>query len=281
MSLLAILAGAALAACPFADPSADPAAYLRSADRAEVEAALTCLGHPDPDVRDRRAYGGFFATLRDGTFPADLRGDLGEALARQMAEKDAEGGFAPPFAALVMSELARTDRIEPWLGEADLARLVAVASNYLAGVDDYRGFSPEDGWRHGVAHGADLMMQLALNPRIDSGMARQMLAAIAVQVAPRDHAYRFAEPYRLARPVIYLAGTEALSEQEWEAWLAALYPSGEAADAGRYHDLAALNRMHNVRAFALEISQMASRQGGSPALALHDEAAALLRLTAG
>ena len=32
---------------------------------------------------------------------------------------------------------------------------------------DYRGFVPGAGWRRAVAHGADLLMQLALNPAVE------------------------------------------------------------------------------------------------------------------
>jgi hypothetical protein len=49
-------------------------------------------------------------------------------------------------------------------------------------VSDYRGFDDKEGWRHGVAHGSDWLMQLALNPALDRGQLDQMLAAIATQV---------------------------------------------------------------------------------------------------
>lgn len=49
---------------------------------------------------------------------------------------------------------------------------------------DLRGFDAVQGWRHGVAHGADLLLQLALNPALRRVQAEALLAAIASQVLP-------------------------------------------------------------------------------------------------
>src|SRR4029079_4781720 len=91
---------------------------------------------------------------------------LRDALLPMLTADDAQG-FRAPFAALVLSELARTDRIKPWLSADERKFLVQAATNFLVGVHDYRGFSDQDGWRHGVAHGSDFVLQLALNPELD------------------------------------------------------------------------------------------------------------------
>jgi hypothetical protein len=51
-------------------------------------------------------------------------------------------------------------------------------------VRDYRGFDTAEGWRHGVAHGADLALQLVLNPAVDKPQIERLLAAVGRQVAP-------------------------------------------------------------------------------------------------
>ena len=94
-------------------------------------------------------------------------------------------GFRQPFAALVLAEVARTDRIESWLTPAQRVALVDSAARYVTSVRDYRGFDPKEGWRHGVAHGADLLLQLALNPAVDRAGLDRLLGAVAAQVAPR------------------------------------------------------------------------------------------------
>src|SRR4030095_4960135 len=90
-------------------------------------------------------------------------------------------------------------------------------------VRDYRGFDAKDGWRHGVAHGADLLMQLVLNPAVDRAGIDRVLAAVASQVVPAaEHSYIDGAPHRLARPVLFAAQRGIYTAEEWTAWFAKL-----------------------------------------------------------
>jgi hypothetical protein len=122
---------------------------------------------------------------------------------------------------------------------------VRAGTTYPAGVRDYRGFDQRDGWRHGVAHGADLMLQLAVHPALDRAQLDALLAAIAAQAMPVGHFYVYGEGDRLMAPVFYIGRRDALSADEWNAWFAALAarlprgaPTTQATLAAR-HDLAA------------------------------------------
>ena len=136
---------------------------------------------------------------------------------------DDEAGVAAPFAALVMSEVARTDRIEPWMTEAELSDFAIAASLYLETVSDYRGFDDVEGWRHGVAHGADWLLQLVLNDRLTELEHKAIMDAIGLQVqASGLHAYTEGEPDRLARPVLFFAQKGHWDEERWKIWLEAV-----------------------------------------------------------
>ncbi|WP_144096200.1 DUF2785 domain-containing protein [Croceicoccus sediminis] len=284
---LNLLVAAAVAACPLvsASPDFDAVEVIGSGSREDLRAMVACLGDPDPAIRDEGAYAAFVEALRERGVEPERRGDLmdmlAEAAAGAIEGADADDpGFIGPFAALVLAEVARTDRIDPWLEDGDRERLALFASLYLESVRDYRGFVPGEGWRHGVAHGADLVMQLALNRKLGRASAKVMLDAIHEQVAPSFHAYRFGEPARLARPVIYLADRDFMTDAQWAQWFDTLYPEEEAARSDRYADEAALIRMHNARAFALEIMAMTGQLGDSPAIALSDHAQRIVRRTA-
>jgi hypothetical protein len=56
-----------------------------------------------------------------------------------------------------------------------------------------------------VAHGSDLLMQLALNPRLDKEALGLVVSGVRVQVAPKGHAYVAGESERLARPILFAA----------------------------------------------------------------------------
>ncbi len=243
-------------------PACVPDRALIVRDEAALLALLPCLEHPDPAIRDGYAFGALSGSLRGGTYPpATLRRlhiGLTGMLAR--AHPDPEG-FRGPFAALALAELARTDRIAPWMTEAERSGLISLAQAYLAQLTDYRGFSETEGWRHGVAHTADLLMQLSLNPQLTKPQAEQILAAIALRVGTSQHAYVFGESERLAAPVIYLAQTEMFTEAEWTAWFTGLWPAGDELRKTAYSSEAALAKLHNLRAFAQSVYVSADASG--------------------
>lgn len=223
-------------------------------------ALLPCLADPDPALRDGVSYGALSQMMRSQLIPqetvAAIRLDL---LARLSGPDDAQG-FARPFAALVLAEVARTDRVEPWMTPEERRDMIAAAHTYLAGLTDYRGFRDEEGWRHGVAHTADLLMQLSLNRQISKAQAEAILAAVAEKAVPSDHAYVFGESERLAAPVLYLARRELFTPDEWDVWFAGLWPAEDPLRENTYGSEAALAKLHNLRAFAeaIYVSAVAS-----------------------
>lgn len=265
ISTLLVLAGLLLsspayASCP---PDGTDAASLRllPAQRfvvpddvraALVEGLPSCLSDPDPTLRDGVAYEGLSAWLRAGLLDEAQRRGLRDRLYAMLGD-EASDGVGPPFAALVLSEVARTDRIAPWMSADERDAMVRRAADYLSSVRDYRGFDAKEGWRHGVAHGADWALQLVLNERVDRAQVETLLQAVAAQVMPENaHAYVFGEPGRLARPLLYAAKRGLLDEAAWTRWFDALPPRlGDAKQA--YADTAWLARRHDLMAFLMSV----------------------------
>jgi len=213
-----------------------------------------CLGAPDPALRDGLAYETLAAWLRADRLAPETRVALRERLAADLVAPDPDG-FRRPFAALVLAEIARTDRVSPWMDDDARARLVQAAADYLAGVRDYRGFVDGEGWRHGVAHGADLVMQLALNPALEREALDRLLAALATQVAPVGAPpYVHGEPERLARPVVFILGRGLHDPAAWQAWLARATDPAPMPDwAAAWRSETGLARRHDLRAFLLAL----------------------------
>ena len=216
---------------------------------------LTCLASPDPVLRDAIAFEGLSSWMRAGQLSAATLRGITRTLVAQLApaKRDDAEGFAQPFAALTLAEVARADRTLPFLDSEDRAALLEAAVNYETAVRDYRGFDARDGWRHGVAHGADLLMQLALNPAVGRTGHDRILTAVAPQVAPAgEHFYIYGEPERLSRPVLLVARRGTLDAAEWRAWIKGVatpapFKDWEAALQTR----AGLARRHNLAAFLL------------------------------
>lgn len=259
--LLALLAAPAFAACPPEGQTRESLQALKLLKFTVPDAVerqtfanglLDCLGDPDPTLRDGIAYEALTQWMRADQLDVEGLRALRDGLYAMLTADDATG-FARPFAALTLSEVARTDRIKPWMTSEERAAMVDAAGKYVESVRDYRGFDDTEGWRHGVAHGADWLMQMALNPVLDRAQLDRILAAVATQVVPEaSHAYVFGEPGRLARPVLYAAKRGLHTEAEWQAWFTALVPKlGEAAKA--YNDAAWLARRHDLMAFLMSV----------------------------
>lgn len=270
-ALLLAVATPLRAACPPPGHDAQSLQALRAAGFEVANAVeretlalslLDCLGDPDPALRDGIAYEALAKWMRAGAFDPPVLRQLRGRLEAMLGQRD-PAGFQQPFAALVLSEVARTDRVQPWMSDGERSAMVATATAWLRGVDDYRGFAGHEGWRHGVAHGADWLMQLALNPAVGQDDADAILAAIGAQVVPaKGHAYVFGEPERLARPLLSLAGRGLVSPEQLEPWLGTQVAAQE---PHRYTDPLWLAGRHDLVAF-LRVLYVETARSANPAV---------------
>lgn len=276
----------AMASCPPEGQSRESLEALKAlqftlpdpqARQALAEGLVDCLGDPDPALRDGIAYEALAHWMRAGELDELGLRTLRDALYAALAADDADG-FRRPFAALVLSEIARTNRVEPWMTPEERGAMVEAAARYMASIEDYRGFDDKAGWRHGVAHGSDWLMQLALDPALDRGQLDRILAAVATQVVPSQaHAYVFGEPGRLARPVLFVAKRGLHTEAEWTAWMSAFAPKlGDAKRA--YADAAWLARRHDLLAFLTALYLEADRSDDAQLQALQAPIVAGLKI---
>ncbi len=279
ISLVVALLGAACAtASQPAHAICPPAGY----DRAQLEALkaagwsiaddaarnalarsmIACVASPDPPLRDV-PYEALQHWMRAGALSNDTLLAIGDNLQARLTAPEGDG-VERPFAALVLAEFARTDRVRPWLTPARRASLLDASIAYLTHIRDYRGYDDRKGWRHGVAHGGDLMLQLALNPAFGKPELTRIRDAVAAQISAPGHFYVYGESERLAAPIVFMAQRNVFSEAEWTAWLVHVSAPAPLAlwdDAfSRNSDIA---RVHNVKAFIQAIYLYAGLDGNA------------------
>lgn len=231
---------------------------------------VACLESPDPALRDRIAFEALSTWLRAGKLDAATLQTLRVTLIARVRGPEDEAGFRLPFAILALSEVARVDRVAATFSDAELAELVDTAAEGLRRIRDYRGLHDTQGWRHGVAHAADLALQLTLNPRVGAADLRKLLGAVATQIAPGGAVfYTDSEPERLARPVLYAWRRGLLDAAFWDSWFSAL---GEPAPlktwAAAFESRAGLAQRQNRLAFLNALSFAARSAGDEAGLAL-------------
>jgi hypothetical protein len=256
--LTTVLCVAARAACP---PDGETRESLRSLKAVNwqlddaprrtslAQGLVDCLSDPDPELRDDLAFGALQQWMRAGQLDADGVRRIAQRLLPQMSASPEPTGFAAPFAALTLAEVARVDRLKPIFSPNERDALLGAAADYLRNLRDYRGFDARQGWRHGVAHGADLLTQLALNPALDKFQLDRILDAVAHQVVPAaEHFYIYGEGDRLARPVLFVARRGLHSTDEWTAWFTSITNAAKPVE-GQGPTQASLARLHDAKAF--------------------------------
>lgn len=230
-------------------------------------ALLQCLGDPDPAVRDGLVFESLSAWLRKGTVSAAARRRAAEYLVDALRlDLDDAQGFRRPFAALVLSEVVRADRLAPDLPDAVVGSSVSRAVDYLTTLTDWRAFDSREGWRHGVAHGADLVLQLGLHPKVGRPDLVRLLTALGGQVAPEGGvAYTHAEGERIARAVYFIHQRGLVDAEWWDAWFAqAGAPRALGSWGSAFVSDSGLARRHNTLAF-LHATAFAARSASGDA----------------
>lgn len=238
-------------------------------------ALAECLGNPDPAVRDGLAFEGLQHWMRERQLTNETMLVLNASLQAKLTGPEG-AGYTRPFAALVLAEVARADRVEAYLTPAQRTALLDASINYLSGVRDYRGFDAREGWRHGVAHGADLMLQLTLNPAFEKPELTRIRDAIASQIAPGNHAYVFGESERLATPILYMARRNVFTADEWTAWFTQIAGTETDWRAARF-TAEGQARRHNLQAF-LNVIYVNGDMNGAPFDVLVPGAVAAMRI---
>ncbi len=222
---------------------------------------VSCLGSPNPELRDGIAYELLTAWMRSGTLPDSALRPITETLVAQLREGLGESGkdsvFRRTFSALVLSEVIRRDNLQPFLSPKAFSQVLTAAVHYLEAERDLRGFSDSRGWMHGVAHGADLLWRLAMSARLEQEGLEQLLDAVATKVAPPEHAYIHNESDRLARVVVTVLLRGKVPPAAVARWLEAVAtPQGMKSWEESFQSEAGLARLHNTKLFLRALHAM-------------------------
>lgn len=217
---------------------------------------LSCLGSQDPKIRDGIVYEGISYWLRNGLLDQKTVKLLFNSTLKTLEQSNQDtNNFTQPFAALVFSEIIRVDRLSPYLSDIERQRAIDISTRYMNNIEDYRGFDDPKGWRHAVAHTADVFLQLSLNKNISKTQLDQLLSAIKTQVSPQSlHFYTYGEPKRLAMAFIYIVLRGEHTEQEIANFFDSIASPAPFVNWNNvYSSKKGLAKLHNTRSFIYSI----------------------------
>jgi hypothetical protein len=188
-----------------------------------TRALLDRLGSPNPVLRDRYAYPILEHWLHADVYSeAAVRGMMAELAANLMhglGEREADSVFLRTFSVLLLAEIVHYDNARHFLDRDEVRQLLELALVYLEAERDLRGWVPEKGWAHSVAHTADLLFVLAGSRYLDAPDLRRLLDGVAEKVAVGGAFYVCGEDERLVRAVVAVAERGLLAVDDLAAWV--------------------------------------------------------------
>lgn len=223
---------------------------------------LKCLASTDPEIRDGVVYEANSKWLRGELLSAKTVQQQFDLLTHLLNQPNKDkNNFEQPFAALLLAEVVRVDRISPYLSDSDRQKAVATAVSFMNNIEDFRGFDDKHGWRHSVAHTADIMLQLALNKQTTAEQHLHMLNAITNKVVPvKNHFYIYGEERRLALPFLYLALQNKLTAEQIEKRIKSIAaPAPFKSWNDVYKSNKGLAKLHNTRGFLQSLSTLTAQ----------------------
>jgi hypothetical protein len=182
------------------------------------------IGDTDPRIRDETAYP-ILATWIDSGVYDDLLLGFGDGLSHGLVSGIGEDGtdsiFRRTFTALLLGECVSRDNAAQLLPGEAVVRWGDRAAAWFIRERDLRGYVDGKGWAHAVAHGADLLGELARSRHFDTLELTVLLDVVADRLLqPTQHRLVHGEDDRLAYAVMAALHRNLLGIDFIEPWVA-------------------------------------------------------------
>jgi hypothetical protein len=184
----------------------------------------TMLGSTRHEVRDGTAYPALATWIDRGVYD-DLLIGLGDGMVAGLAVGLGESGtdtvFRRSFSALILAACLERDNERHLLPGAKILEWGDRVATWFLAEKDSRGWVPDKGWAHAVAHGADTLGALGESPHLagpEHGLLLDILAE-RVLLQPPDQPLAAGEPDRIAAAVMQILRRNTLSTDVLEPWV--------------------------------------------------------------
>ncbi len=186
---------------------------------------ISFLSSTDLQLRDDFGFSILATWLdRGGYYSPDQLRQLGAAMIGNLSvglgESETDTVFGRAFATLILGKVVDADNHQPFLSADEVHAWLDQALGYIRSERDVRGFVPEKGWAHAVAHMGDLLMYMARNRHVGERHLEQIVESIGGRMAePVPTIYRALEDERMAYAAIVALQRELLTPEFLSAWI--------------------------------------------------------------
>jgi hypothetical protein len=199
-----------------------------------VKLMLEYIGDPQLELRDDLIYSTFYKWMNEKQWfsDAELRELLLILLDEQhlfyhIGSKDDPAVFTRTFSVLVVALILQRHREQGLLDSAAFTNVKESLIRYYEEEQDLRGFTPEDGWAHAAAHGADALDELVLCSESDATIREEVLAVIQRMLYNDQYIFSDEEDERIATIVATIIDHHLLPQPSIVDWIGSLAQCGE------------------------------------------------------
>ncbi|GAB3020972.1 membrane protein [Nocardioides flavus (ex Wang et al. 2016)] len=184
----------------------------------------TMLGSTRPEVRDGTAYPALATWIDRGVYD-DLLAGLGDGMVAGLTVGIGETGtdsvFRRSFSALILAECLERDNSRHLLPGAKILDWGDRIAVWFLTERDTRGYVPDKGWAHAVAHGADTLGALGESPHLAGAEHAVLLDVLAERLLaqPADQPLASGEPDRMAHAAMRILRRNTLGTDVLEPWV--------------------------------------------------------------
>jgi len=201
----------------------------------------TMLGSTDPEVRDGTAFPALATWIDRGVYD-DLLYGLGDGMVAGLSvglgEQGTDTVFRRSFSALIVGACLERDNAQHLLPGAKVLDWGDRLATWFLTERDTRGFVPEKGWAHAVAHGADAIGALGESPHLAGPEHAVLLDILAERLVqqPADQPLTAGEPDRVAAAAMQILRRNTLGTDALEPWVHRLGAAGNPFSGPVDHD---------------------------------------------
>ena len=184
----------------------------------------TMLGSTDPEVRDGTAFPALATWIQRGVYD-DLLAGLGDGMVAGLSVGLGESGtdtvFRRSFSALIVGACIERDNDQHLLPVGKILDWGDRVAVWFLTELDTRGFVPDKGWAHAVAHGADTLGALGESPHLGAAEHEAILDVLAERLLrqPVDQPLTAGEPDRMAAATMQILRRDTLGTDVLEPWV--------------------------------------------------------------
>lgn len=187
---------------------------------------LPHIGTTDPQLRDDLIFYLLATWIENSRLSKErMLGILAECLSKEklflhIEEPQSDAVFTRSFTVLTITAILwHHNHVSAFLKEKEIKKIKQSVFDYAKMEQDFRGYVPDKGWAHSVAHLADCLNEIALCSLADQDDMTQMLNIIRRIMRSKDIAFIYSEDERMVVAILSIIKRNLLDKKEILNWL--------------------------------------------------------------